>query len=82
MTDEQKAFTEWYEQIAKVWSDIQRALRPIARIFRRLMAQIMRWIQQQGPLSLVLAYATPAMRRRAARQRSHVAMRAKNRKVR
>lgn len=61
-----------------VTAALRRWMAQVAPFFARVWQQIVRWIQRQGLLSPALAYATPAMRRRAARQRAHVAMQAKN----
>lgn len=84
MTDEEAAaarelLEQWQAVAAQVFEALRREMQPIIQQIVRLCTRIARWIQAQGILSPAYAYATPAMRRRAARQRAHLAMQAKNR---
>ena len=83
MTDEEIAdqLTEMRATLQQMGEALVRALAPIGQALVRFWQRIVAWIQRQGILSPAYAYASPAMRRRAARQRAHLAMRAKNRRV-
>jgi hypothetical protein len=77
----QASMTARLDQAQAFLRDVATALRAwmaqVAPLVVRVWQGILRWIQRQGPLAPALAYATPAMRRRAARARAHAAMQAK-----
>jgi len=71
--DQAQAFIRDACAAIRVW------LAQVAPLFRRLWSQIVAWIQRQGIFSPALVYATPGMRRRAAKQRARLSTRALSR---
>lgn len=76
----------WVETLValdRAWRVMVDSLRPwladVAQTLGRLWNHLVAWIQRQGILSPAYAYASPAMRRRAARQRARLATQAKHR---
>lgn len=83
LTDEEIAAAQaLMRQVAKMWqafiAQVREALKPLLSLMARLNA----WIARQGPCSPALAYATPAMRRHAARDRARLATQARHRRYR
>ncbi|HZC08176.1 MAG TPA: hypothetical protein VE338_21245 [Ktedonobacterales bacterium] len=69
LLDQAQAFVRDAAAAIRVWMD------QVAPLFARLWSRIVAWIQRQGMLSPALAYATPRMRRRAAKQRARLVTR-------
>lgn len=84
LTDDefQAQLAQMRETWQQMWVKLAEAMVPIEQAIRRLWSRIVAWIHEQGILSPALAYATPAMRRRAARDRARLATQAKQRRRR
>lgn len=87
MTDEEAQaahdlLEQWQVVAAQMFERLREEMQPIIKAVTRLWTRIATWIERQGIFSPAYAYATPAMRLRAARQRAHLAMQAKNRQRR